>query len=123
MTSQPYVDALNDEEYPSWSSNGESLAFTRALPQENLTQLCVMTHHHTDPKIEVLVSWSIADGSNSATIAYTSWSPDDSRIAFTYGTDTHRDLYVVNTSDNTISKLTNEPGELVTPVWITIASP
>ena len=45
------------------------------------------------------------------------WSPDGSRIAFAGASEEGFDLYVMNADGSDITKLTDLPGDEITPAW------
>ena len=46
-----------------------------------------------------------------------SWSPDGSQIVFTSERDGNRELYIVATSGDVITRLTQHPAEDTYPTW------
>jgi Tol biopolymer transport system component len=87
---------------PSWSPNGSRLVFTSP---------CQI---NTDSYSESSLYLINADGSNLAPLSSApggdfdpAWSPDGKRIAFTSLRDGHKEIYVMDTSDFKVTRLTS----------------
>jgi WD40 repeat protein/hemolysin type calcium-binding protein len=84
---------------PSWSPDGFKVAYTRAAN----TDIYTINSDTSGGAIDLT-------GSSSATDADPAWSPDGSEVAFASNRDdgTHFDIYVVNVSTNSITRLTTQ---------------
>ena len=69
------------------------------------------------------------DGSNATRLTSTgdngqpTWSPDSARIAFASSRDGNYNIYAVRTDGTGLTRLTDAPGDEVTPSWGTIELP
>ena len=101
------TDDLGDDESPSWSPDGRSIAFASRRGDTN-GDIYVMD----------------ADGDNERRLTNhtsqdmsPSWSPDGRSIAFSSVRDGNPEIYVMNASGNNVRRLTNHEGIDREPSW------
>jgi len=93
----------------SWSPDGSRLLLSRMVIEE-------------DSFPSSIVSVGV-DGSDFRFVTsgpkdkWTSWSPDGSRIVYSSEADGNVDIYVRNTDDGAVARLTNDPGIDSHPDW------
>ena len=101
------TDNLHDDECPSWSPDGEHIAFSS----------------EKDGNFDIYVME--ADGGNPRRLTnhpeddwYSSWSPDGKRIAFTSDRDRSFEIYVIDADGGNPQNLTNMRfGDDSQPAW------
>ena len=107
-TPENITNNFSDDYDPSWSPNGERLAF--------------VTHRDGNPEIYIMD----ADGSELINITESrgrdyepSWSPDGEKIVFsTYRFTGNREIAIMNLDDRRILQLTNNPAYDGSPAFI-----
>ncbi len=104
-------DAFDTDSFPTWSPDGQYLAFTRREAQGDSSQ----------DEIYVIN----ADGTNMKRITYftsddfdPAWSPDGKRIAFVSDRmDGQLDIYVMDADGSNVTRLTTSPDDDFAPTW------
>ena len=92
-----------EEYYPSWSPDGETIAFTRYQDDECMIYL-MDVDTYDQRSLDVC-------GSTPA------WSPDGTMIAFTQGDDSNTNIYVINADGTGLRQVTDLPGYNEYPAW------
>lgn len=101
-------------EDPTWSPSGEHIAFVSSGDGES--SICVMKADGSD---QICLIKSINTNSSSLYVnnLAPSWSPDGNYIIFSSNRDGDYDLYVMKADGSDLTRLTNEPGDEMFPVW------
>ena len=107
---QRLTDNRNNDESPSWSPDGERIAFVsdRKGDFENY-EIYVMDADGGNP--QRLTENRQEDG-------YPSWSPDSKRIAFWSQRDGNSEIYVMDADGGNPQNLTNNPHSEARPAWL-----
>ena len=98
---------LTEDQYPSWSPNGERIAFMSAREWDS--EIYVMDADGGNP--QRLTENRQEDG-------YPSWSPDSKRIAFWSQRDGNSEIYVMDVDGRNPQNLTNNPHSEARPAWL-----
>ncbi|MFN0277186.1 MAG: hypothetical protein ACKVRN_01150 [Pyrinomonadaceae bacterium] len=96
----------HDEISPSWSPDGEKLAFLYKL----YTNAYVLGYMDKDGSNTTFLIEVLLSGSSGDTI---SWSPDGKKIAFT----SHGEIYTIDNDGSNIVNITNDPAIDRQPSW------
>jgi len=96
----------NSHSQPAWSHDGQSLAFTANIDNNNDIYI-----------LDLNTSQQIRITDHPAKDIMPSWSPDDSQIAFVSTREGNKDIFIMNTDGSNIHNLTNNPADDWYPSW------
>lgn len=106
------VDRLTNtrahEWWPTWSPDGEKIAFVGAGADNISSSIYLM---NADGTGLFQVTHNLSSGH------YLTWSPDGTRLAFDSDHEGNHEIYVINVDGTGLKRLTNHPGEDRFPAW------
>lgn len=92
--------------HPAWSHNGQYLAFTKNIDNNNEIFILNLSTHE---QIQVT--------HNPAKDTMPTWSPDDSQIAFVSDRDGNDEIYIVDINGSNLVNVTQHPADDWYPSW------
>jgi TolB protein len=100
------TDSPDDEHAPSWSPNGQMLAFTA----RRMNNWDVYLFDLRTSTLRRLTNSSGYDGAPA-------WSPDSSQIAFESNRDDNLNIYIARVNDGAVTRVTDAEDADIEPLW------